>query len=248
MTDLVGKIAKNLIAGKTAPMEVRNTFGVPLHDLAIAKAVEIDSNYNAIEADSNYKWYSSQTTQRLIRRTESIVSKDGAISEAIRLTKQLDQPAGTPINKLTGKIGIALGNSRRQVFELANDILAEEGGQIFGAMGGGVRFLELAQSLTSPNLSVEQYINAAKEMRYMIYTRQMTNVRGTPQQKVYEDAFEEIKTTRPFLTDKEKKAGKTKSGPLSRDEWITRAKKLNPGLSLDAIQKEYEKKYNKGGK
>ncbi len=239
--------ARMLIAGEMAPSQVKNTFGAPIQIQSILRAKELDSNYNAEEAESNYVWY--KNNQRLIRRTESMIDpKYGAISEAIRLAKQVDQPGGTPLNKLTGKVGVALGNSRRQVFDLANSILAEEGQQVFGSAQGGEKFLALAQSLTDPNLSVEQYINAAKEMRFMILTRQMANVRGTPAQKVYDEAFKLASEERPFLTEKEKKEtkeSKTEKKSLSRADWVKKAKELNPGLSLDALNKKYDEKYGK---
>lgn len=236
--------AHNLVAGKIAPSMVKNTFGVSVSNFAINRAIELDPNYNAEDAEANYQWYKQH--QLLIRRTESMIDPDhGAISEAIRLAKAVNQPAGTPINKITGAVGIALGASVRQVFNTANDILAEEGGQIFGSRGGGEKFLELARGLTDPNLSVEQYINAVKEMNFMILTRQMANVRGTPAQGVYERAFEKAKGERPFLTEAEKKKSKAKTA-LPKEEWVRKAKELNPGLSLDAIRKEYDKRY--GGK
>jgi len=254
MQKQIEESAKTLLDGAQAPSQVRNAFGLALSTAAINRAREIDPGYNAIEAEANFQWYKAPSTQRLIRRTESIVSKDGAIAESLRMAKVLDQPLGTPMNKLIGKAGVALGNSRRQVLDLVTNISAEEQQQIFGAMGGGEKFLALAQSLADPNLSAEQYINAVKEIRYMIYTRQLANVRGTPAQKIWQEAFKEIEGDRPFLTDKEKRDiklrhEKEKGGTSSknRDKWVAEAKRLNPGMSLDEINKEWDRK-QKGGK
>jgi hypothetical protein len=150
------------------------------------------------EKAGNYAWYKTSGAQRLIRRTESIVAPDGAADEAIRFAKLVNNPAGTPINKLTGKAKVAFGQSQRQLLDLVSNVSAEEQQQIFGAAGGGERFLDLAQSLADTNLSVEQYVNAVKEVKYLIYTRQVANVRGTPEEEKWAKMGEKFKADRPF--------------------------------------------------
>ena len=150
------------------------------------------------EQIGNFAWYKTQGAQRLIRRTESIVAPDGAADEAIRFAKLVNNPAGTPINRLTGKAKIMFGESQRQLLNVVSNISAEEQQQIFGAQGGGEKFLDLAQSLADTNLSVDQYVNAVKEIKYLIYTRQVANVRGTPEEGKWAKMGEKFKADRPF--------------------------------------------------
>ena len=150
------------------------------------------------EGAGNYAWYKAPGTQRLIRRTESIVAKDGAVDEAIRFATLVDNPAGTPLNKLTGKAKTMFGSSQRSLLDLVHGLSSEEIQQIMGAQGGGERFLEFTNALNDPNQSVEQYVNNAKELKYLIYTRQAANVRGTPEEKKWEEMGKQFKADRPF--------------------------------------------------
>lgn len=168
------------------------------------------------ETFGNYAWFKTQGAQRLIRRTESIVAPGGAVDEAIRFAELVDNPAGTPINKLTGKAKVLFGDSRRQLLNLVTNVSAEEQQQIFGAMGGGERFLELAQSLTNPDLSVEQYVNAAKEIKYLIYTRQVANVRGTPEEAKWEKLGSKFRAERPFAEQETPGAPTTQKDDMSQ--------------------------------
>ena len=192
-------LVQNLLDGKITPGEISQSFRQPyVTILATGEAMKRDPTYNWVEADANKQWYQAQGTQRLIRRTESIVAPGGAADESIRFAKLVDNPAGTPINALTGRAKVMFGNSQRQLLNLVNDVSAEEQQQIFGAMGGGERFLDLAKGMTDTNLSVEQYVNAVKEIKYLIYTRQVANVRGTPAQQRWEKMGEQFKAQRPF--------------------------------------------------
>lgn len=159
------------------------------------------------EKAGNYAWYKTQGAQRLIRRTESIVAPGGAADESIRFAELVDNPKVTTINNLTGRAKVLFSQSQRQLLNLVTNVSAEEQQQIFGAMGGGERFLELAQSLTDPNLSVDTYVNAVKEIKYLIYTRQVANVRGTPEEKKWADMGAKFKKERPFAPESSTPAG-----------------------------------------
>lgn len=220
MVKLAETHGKLLAEGREAPSQVRNTFGVPLSNLAIAEAIKLNPNYNVETAEANFQWYKSTATQRMIRRTASIMDEGGALDEMIRLAKLVDNPAGTPINKVKGQVGVALGDSRRQLLDAVTNLSAEEQQQIFGAVGGGEKFLLLAQSLADPNLSVEQYVNAAKEIRYMIYTRQKANVEGTPLQRKWEYIGARAAAARPYLKESQQLEIKelTRSGYVFKNE------------------------------
>ena len=192
-------LVQRLLDGRTAPDDISQSFRQPwVRILAVGEAMKRDPNYNEIQADANKKWYQSPTTQRLIRRTESIVAPGGAADEAIRFAKLVNNPAGTPINKLTGQAKVMFGNSQRALLNLVQGISSEEIQQIMGAQGGGERFLEFTQALNDTNLSVQQYVNNVQEMKYLIYTRQAANVRGTPEQRSWEKMGAKFTAERPF--------------------------------------------------
>jgi hypothetical protein len=195
-------LVDRLVRGRTAPSDVSQSFRQPwVRILAVGMAMDKDPNYNEIQADANKQWYIAPNTQRLIRRTESIVMPDGPIDEAIRFAKLVDNPAGTPHNRLTGAAKVAYGGSQRALLNVAQGLVSEETQQIMGAQGGGQRFLDFTQRLNDPNLSVEQYVNNALEMKYMIITRQLANTRGTPEQEKWEKYAEQIKKERPFVKE-----------------------------------------------
>jgi len=154
--------------------------------------------------------------------------------QSIRLAKAVDNPAGTPINKLTGKVAVAFGGSKRLLLDLATGLSAEEQQQIFGSQGGGERFLELAKEMNNPNLSAKQYIDNANEMRYMIYTRQKQNVAGTPLQKKYEKLGKDIAADRPGMET-------APAGASAIPQAAIDHLKTNPSLKA-----HFDEKYGKG--
>jgi hypothetical protein len=84
------------------------------------------------------------------------------------------------------------------LLDLVHGMSAEEQQQIMGAQGGGEKFLEFTRELNSPDYSVKQYVNDVKELRWMIYTRMLENVRGTPAQEQWETLGEKWKKDRPY--------------------------------------------------
>jgi hypothetical protein len=188
-----------ILSGGATLDDVTNSMGIPAKNRVMEEVIKASPDYDFIQAQANRNWFKTPTTQRLIRRTESIVVPGGPIDEAMRFAKEVDNPAGTPINAVTGKLGVALGNSRRQLLDLVHGLNAEEIQQIMGAQGGGERFLEFTKQLSDPNQSVEQYINAAKEMRYLIVQRQVSNVRGTPEQKKWEGMADNLQVDLPYM-------------------------------------------------
>jgi hypothetical protein len=193
------KLAERLLDGTTAPAEIGRQFKMPgIVDAAVSAAQEKDPNYNQQRADANFNWYKSPNTQRLIRRTESVVAPGGSIDEAIRIAKLVKNPAGTKINQLTGFLGKQFGNSQRALLDVAHGLVSEETQQIMGANGGGQKFLDYTDKLNDSNMSVLQYINNAKEMKYGIIVRQLSNVKGTPDAKNWEKYYEQAKKDRPF--------------------------------------------------
>jgi hypothetical protein len=228
------KLGKMLASGEMAPAQVKNAFGIAVSNKAVLAAKEQNPDYNAETADANYSWYKNPQTQRLIRRTDSIIDPEGTIAESIRLAKAVDNPAGTPINKLTGKVAVAFGGSKRLLLDLATGLSAEEQQQIFGSQGGGERFLELAKEMNNPNLSAKQYIDNANEMRYMIYTRQKQNVAGTPLQKKYEKLGKDIAADRPGMET-------APAGASAIPQAAIDHLKTNPSLKA-----HFDEKYGKG--
>ncbi|MGA2160330.1 MAG: hypothetical protein ABSG90_14095 [Dehalococcoidia bacterium] len=228
------KLGKMLASGEMAPAQVKNAFGIAVSNKAVLAAKEQNPDYNAETADANYSWYKNPQTQRLIRRTDSIIDPEGTIAESIRLVKAVDNPAGTPINKLTGKVAVAFGGSKRLLLDLATGLSAEEQQQIFGSQGGGERFLELAKEMNNPNLSAKQYIDNANEMRYMIYTRQKQNVAGTPLQKKYEKLGKDIAADRPGMET-------APAGASAIPQAAIDHLKTNPSLKA-----HFDEKYGKG--
>jgi hypothetical protein len=147
----------------------------------------------------------SPATQKLIRRTESIVAPGGPVDELKRFARLVDNPAGTKINQLKGDVAIQFGNSQTQLLRMVNSLSSEEQQQIFGSQGGGEKFLDLALGLNDTNRSVEQTINAADELRYLILTRQAANVRGTPEQEKWEGMAKKLRAKLPYMTPAELK-------------------------------------------
>lgn len=228
-----------LLEGKRSPSMIAQSFRQPYVQLiAVANAIKKDPSYNAIEADKNAQWYGS--AQRLIRRTESIVAPDGAADEAIRFAKLVDNPAVTPLNKLTGKAKVMFGNSQRSLLNLVQGLSSEEVSQIMGAQGGGERFNEFTQSLNDTNQSVKQYVNNVKELKWLVYTRQKANVYGTPAQKRWDAMEKNFKDDRPF-------AGKADNGgDKSKDDFIKKAKAAGSKMSDEDLGKYYDQEH--GGK
>lgn len=195
----VATMGDQILRGKAVLSQVKNAFGDAQSNRVMSWIAERDPSFNFIQAEANAKWYQNPGTQRLIRRTESIVAPDGPIDEALRMAKEVKFPIGTKLNELTGDAAVQLGNSKIQLLRMINDISAEEQQQIFGAVGGGEKFLELARGLANPNMSIEQYTNSLKEIRHLIMTRQLANVRGTPEQETWEKMADKFKIERPYL-------------------------------------------------
>lgn len=201
----VEETAKQLVAGQRAPSQIKWGIGTKAaanQAMVNERTMQLDPNYNWQTADANYKWYSAQPTQRVLRRMDTLIQPEGGtFNEAIKAAQAVNNPAGTPINALTGKAKVAFGNSTRNILTVVNGLSSEEMQQLFGSGQGGQKFLELAQSLSNPDLSVQQYVDAVNEMKRVVSFQYLSYAKGTPLQRRAEELKKNIETsTQPTQT------------------------------------------------
>ncbi len=178
--------AKRILAGQDIVDNIKVGFGatgIQNQQLIKDEITKINPNYNFVLAKANAAWFNNATTQRALRRMNLLIDPEkGTFNEAIKAAKAVANPAGTPINKVVGAAKVIFGNSQRNILNTVNALTGEEMSQIFGSQQGGQKFLELAQSISDPNQSVQQYVDNIKEMKKIVGMSYLTYAEGTPLQ------------------------------------------------------------------
>ena len=202
MDRIIDQVKQLKLDPKTAETQAFKTFGVNASGAFLDRFNQRNPDLSIDEMKGNWGWFKSQQGQRLFRRTDSIFE---AINETKRLAELVDNPAGTPLNKLTGAAKVAFGNSKRAMLNAGTLFTSDEANQIFGSTGGAVQYFQEISKKIDPNMSVKQFNDLMDETAYFIGTRQKSNVAGTPLAAKWETRLEEISAKRPYLQESNRK-------------------------------------------
>lgn len=205
---LVDQVHAGNIQPNTAMLQLK-TLGKNLQGAFTDRYVDKYENYNELQLQSNANFYKAPANQKMIRNIKSTFA---AMDEDIRLAKMVNNPAGTPLNKLTGAAKVAFGDSKRAMFNMGNLATIDEFNRIMGGQGGAVEYFRELEKRIDTNMSVQQYIDLMKEAKYYIATRYKEYVDGTPLSNNIDKWYSGIANDRPFLKENEKIKTSTPTG------------------------------------
>ena len=207
---MVDKLVDQVHAGNMEPKAADNAlraFGTNAQGAFAERYTDKYGSFDQIQLQANADFFKNPANQRLIRQIGSTFE---AMDEDKRLAKLVDNPAGTPLNKLKGAAQVALGNSQRAMFNMGNLASIDEFNRIMGGSGGAVQYFEELKEKIDPNMSVQQYLDVMNEAKYYLATRLKAYTEGTPLSKKMAGWYEEVKGNRPYLTDEERSQSKVK--------------------------------------
>jgi hypothetical protein len=212
----IDNLVEQVHAGEMGPSAAQRTMRTLGSNLNVAFAdryVEKYGSYPEMNLEANYNFFKNPANQKLFRQIKSTFD---AMEEDKRLAKLVDNPAGTPINKLTGAAKIAFGNSQRVMLDMGNLMTVDETNRIMGGQGGAVEYFKELQKRMNPDLSVKQYMDMMDEARYYVATRWKAYAEGTPLAKNIDSWYGKIADERPFLDEKDKSRSKSFKENISR--------------------------------
>ena len=186
-------------AGKMSPKDAETrlrTMGYNLQQAFAEGYIRKYGDYDQTQLQANADFFRNPSNQKMLRQIKSTFE---AMEEDKRLAKLVDNPAGTPINSLTGAAKVAFGDSKRAMFNMGNLMTVDETNRIMGGQGGAVEYFKELEKRMSTNMSVKQYIDMMNEARYYVATRWKAYAEGTPLAKTMDKWYQQVKAERPYL-------------------------------------------------
>src|SRR5579863_4002486 len=186
------KVAQLVVNGQMAPSQIKAGWGGKAWAQITSDIYDLDPDFNEITADANYAWYKNPTTQKVLRRTDTLLQPGGSLDLAIKAAANVANPAAVPINRITGLAKTQISDANRIILSTINTLTADEVGQLLGSTQGGEYFIKLGQQMMDPNVSAETYAKNANAIRQMLLARYKSFAMGTPlekQMKKYEKAY-----------------------------------------------------------
>jgi hypothetical protein len=206
---MIDKLADQVHQGNMDPKNAENAlraFGTNAQGAFAERYTDKYGGFDQVRLQANADFYKNPANQRLIRQIQSTFE---AMDEDKRLAQLVNNPAGTPLNKLKGAAQVAFGNSQRAMFNMGNLASIDEFNRIMGGNGGAVQYFEELKKKIDPNMSVKQYLDVMNEAKYYLATRLKAYTEGTPLEKKIGPWYEQVKESRPYLSP-EKKGGTKK--------------------------------------
>lgn len=170
------ELAKQLVAGDTAPSQVTNTFGINVRNEALIEAKKLDPNFKPENAEANFKFKTATPNLMSIVNTQAVIPLLGAFKDRFEAMNNQKLPSyNAAKNWISRNLGepevVAYENMRRDlVFEITRALTQS------GQMSDARVKLELDNLKNS--FSPAQFDGAMKSLDMVLKTRMkaLTNV------------------------------------------------------------------------
>ena len=180
--DQINSLAEDMTAGRIAPSQIKNAFGLPISNMVVQRALAMDPGFNAQEADSNYAYGKSTSTQNRVRAIDNLTMPGGAFDQLEQFSNTLTRSGSPWLNKpyleaLQGAFG-------DQAVAVYNRVATEVSVELAMALTTGTAQLsdsrvQLAMKLTDPDLNVAQIRDTLKASRGLLSSRRQAVTAGT---------------------------------------------------------------------
>lgn len=180
--DTINRLAIMLVDNRIAPSQVKNAFGAAASNLAITKAYELDPNYNAQAAESNYQFGKSTQTQNRTRAIDNLIMPGGAFDQLEKYSNELSRTGSPWLNKpILSALNKVFGDEAVAAYER---VATEVGIELAMALQTGGSQLSdtrvrIAMDLTDPALSVGAIKETLKASRSLLESRRDSITKGT---------------------------------------------------------------------